>query len=602
MRKIIVAAIAAIVIAGAAAGAYLLGSVQQQVYVLFPPQTNETYELSTAQGAFTVPSTSMQHFVTISNQSYYAMAEVKGNGLSLMMSPFMWNLAGANGSVNMVFKDERLEVSINLSDVTDISSIQVTGYPGLMYGKELWFPFGTATEQLKALTLPSKVTDLPNFYSVLNYSTYVNVGSIGDFSYDIWLTNNPNITSLGQQDIEVMIWMYSQSPELSQPFLNVGTVSAPTIINGTRVTAQYQVYVLPHTGSATGWAGVYFVLKYPSVGGMARGEVGVPIKTLLEDISSLLPKAGLTFYSPNTYYLNAIQVGMETYYSATNSLIAGYTLYSWKVIIRRRSIDLYAFMRLQRMKNLDKYALLATLLLLLASSSLVSGAAAPAYAFDGAYAVYQMSFTLSGLTGSLAYSGQVRYQISDVNAQQQTFLISVTFYGNLSEFYQNGTSTTATFSNPTGFPALNSSYIGMLNAGRLPPNTPSNVTDTTGVSMTVPAGKFVTDEVNFGEGNVEWFDQKTGMLVKEVGFLGPGEPLSFELVSTNVISRAPSYTPYEYLAALVAAAAVITALVAWIGSRRGSSTRTGEARAGSGADSGTSARAPELSDSENTPQ
>ncbi|MDP7975611.1 MAG: GH12 family glycosyl hydrolase domain-containing protein [Thermoprotei archaeon] len=337
MRKTFVALIAVIVIVmiGAAAGLYLLEPRQPQVYTLFPPRTNETYELSTAQGGFSFLSTSLEHFVTISNQSYYAMAEVKGDGLSLMMSPFMWNLAGANGSVNMIFRDDRLQVSMDLSNVTDISDIKVTGYPGLMYGKELWFPFGTATEQLKVLALPSIVSDLPNFYSVLNYSTYVYAGSIGDFSYDMWLTSNPNITSLGSKDIEVMIWMYSQSPGLSQPFVNVGTVSAPTIINGTTVTAQYQVYVLPHTGSATGWAGVYFVLEYPSAGGVARGEVGVPVKDLLEDISSLLPKVGLSFYNPSTYYLNAIQVGMETYYSATNSLVAGYTLYSWKVVIGR---------------------------------------------------------------------------------------------------------------------------------------------------------------------------------------------------------------------------------------------------------------------------
>ncbi|WP_449462118.1 hypothetical protein PQ610_06310 [Tardisphaera miroshnichenkoae] len=262
------------------------------------------------------------------------------------------------------------------------------------------------------------------------------------------------------------------------------------------------------------------------------------------------------------------------------------------------------------MKSLARYALFATLLLFLSASPvLVSGAVAPAYAFDGAYAVYQMSFTLSGLTGSSTYSGQVRYQISNVNAEQQTFLISVTFYGNLSEFYQNGTSTTATFSNPTGFPALNSSYIGILNAGKLPPDTPSNVTDTTGVVMTVPAGKFVTDEVNFGEGNVEWFDQKTGMLVKEVGYLGPEEPLSFELVSTNVVAHAPSYTPYEYLAGVIAVAAVITVLVAWVGSRKGSSIKsTEEASAGSGTGSGTGpdtsggTGAPEPSAPENPPQ
>jgi hypothetical protein len=221
------------------------------------------------------------------------------------------------------------------------------------------------------------------------------------------------------------------------------------------------------------------------------------------------------------------------------------------------------------MGKLKKASIAAAVLVVALVLTLEVGALAsrPPYAFDGAYAMYQMNVKI----GNFNFTGQVRYQVSDVNLKTGTFVVSFTYYGNVSDFlgyyYVNGTNTTSTFSNLAGFPALNSTTLAELNAGHLLAGTAANVTDTTRVVLVVPAGKYVTDEVNFGGGSVDWFDQKTGLIVNDVGSMGPDEPISFLLISTNVKPLAPSYLPYEYLAVVLAIAAVVTAVVAYAASR-----------------------------------
>ncbi|WP_202905233.1 hypothetical protein [Vulcanisaeta thermophila] len=47
-----------------------------------------------------------------------------------------------------------LEVTINMSGIQKITpSIPVDGYPGLMYGREMWFPFAGQTRVSPELPL-----------------------------------------------------------------------------------------------------------------------------------------------------------------------------------------------------------------------------------------------------------------------------------------------------------------------------------------------------------------------------------------------------------------------------------------------------------------
>lgn len=269
------------------------------------------------------------------SDSEYAISEIYSqNQISLFVSPFMWNIKYALGNVNMTFYKNYLHTAINLYKVQKIAtSIDVNGYPGLMYGQEDWFPFAARTQESPYLQLPMLVDSLPNFYSILNYSIYVINGSVDDFSYDIWLTQNPNTTYLQYPDIEVMIWMYWSGNLSENPyFVHAGTLNIPTIVNGSVYNYTFQVYVLPRTGSSTGWVGVYFLSPIQKL----EGEVGIPIAYVLKNLGSFTTYAGLDF-NGSQFYLDAIQVGMEFDNNSNGYSNLGYNLYSWKIEIPMNS-------------------------------------------------------------------------------------------------------------------------------------------------------------------------------------------------------------------------------------------------------------------------
>ncbi|TRM75684.1 hypothetical protein DJ532_09570 [Sulfolobus sp. A20-N-F8] len=258
------------------------------------------------------------------SDSAYAMAEVYTPNASLFVSPFLWNMKSANGEANLTYIGHVLHVYINFTHFKKVNpSISVDGYPGIMYGQEDWFPFTGSTQVSPLLPLPLMVTKLPQFTSTLSYSLFLKKGVIDDFSYDIWLTQNPNTTYLEFPDVEVMIWLY-HNETLSNYFIYEGQVQATLVVNGTPLEDNFSVYVIPHTGSANGWIGVYFLSEI-----QLEGNVTVPLSELIEGSFSFIQKV-----FPNItlegYYLDAIQVGME-FNDVNGSVLAGYTLYNWVI-------------------------------------------------------------------------------------------------------------------------------------------------------------------------------------------------------------------------------------------------------------------------------
>ncbi len=258
------------------------------------------------------------------SDSAYSIAEVYTPNASLFVSPFLWNMKYAKGEANLTYVGHVLHVYVNFTDFQKITpSTPVDGYPGIMYGQELWFPFGRTTELSSALPLPMKVDQLPHFDSTLSYSLFVKKGVIDDFSYDIWLTQDPNTTYLTFPDVEIMVWLY-HNDTLSSYFVYEGKLEVPIVVNGTTIVDNFSVYVLPHTGSANGWIGVYYLSAL-----QLEGNVTVPLSTFIKDSFAFIDKI-FPSVSANQYYLNAIQVGME-FNDINGTVYAGYTLYSWVI-------------------------------------------------------------------------------------------------------------------------------------------------------------------------------------------------------------------------------------------------------------------------------
>ncbi|BDC17886.1 hypothetical protein [Acidianus sp. HS-5] len=255
------------------------------------------------------------------SDSEYAMGEIYLSNCSYFVSPFLWNLKYADGETNMTFKNGVLYVDINFSNFKKINpNIPVDGYPGLMYGHEGWFPFAGTTIENPSFTLPKKACSLPNVTSTLNFSVWIKEGKIDDFSYDIWLTQNPNVTYLAYPSIELMIWLY-HNESLSSYFIKEGEVEVTLCINGTSVKCVFTVYILPHTGSSNGWIGVYY-LSHKNL----EGKVSIPLTFFIKNEFQWINK--VFEINESSYYLDGVQVGMEfNDYQVTAEL--GYTLYCW---------------------------------------------------------------------------------------------------------------------------------------------------------------------------------------------------------------------------------------------------------------------------------
>ncbi len=275
--------------------------------------------LYNAEGKFTV----LGHY---QSDSAYSMAEAYTPDASLFVSPFLWNMKHADGYVNLTYVGPTLNVVVNVTHFQKVNpSIPVDGYPGVMYGQEDWFPFAGHTEEY-LLYLPEPVTALPQVESCLNYSLWVKVGSIQDFSYDIWLTQDPNTTYLQYPDVEVMIWLYHQEEISSSYYVKEGEFSVEGVVNGTPENLTFSVYVLPHTGSSNGWIGVYFVSQ-----SQLEGKVDLPLTQFLQGSFPYIEKV---FNSLNEggYYLDGIQVGME-FNDDNGTAVMGYSLYNWTITV-----------------------------------------------------------------------------------------------------------------------------------------------------------------------------------------------------------------------------------------------------------------------------
>mgnify|MGYP001770664726 CR=1 FL=1 len=257
------------------------------------------------------------------SDSAYSMVEVYGNGVSVFVSPLLWNMAYSRGLVNMTLGNY-LHVSVDLRDFRKVNpSIPVDGYPSVMYGQECWPPFAGRTVE-SGIALPARIANMPNFNSTVYYTIYQVDGVVDDFSYDIWLTENPCPTNLVFPDIEIMVWLYHEGHLPSPPFIEVGNLTVTVYVNGKPIKDAFIVYVLPHTGSASGWIGVYYVSGIQLV-----GRVTIPLSELIRDSFNFINRVYPSI-TPSSYYLDAIQLGME-FNDDNGTAILGYTLYYWEL-------------------------------------------------------------------------------------------------------------------------------------------------------------------------------------------------------------------------------------------------------------------------------
>jgi hypothetical protein len=187
----------------------------------------------------------------------------------------------------------------------------------------------------------------------------------------------------------------------------------------------------------------------------------------------------------------------------------------------------------------------------------------PAWAFNGSYAEYKATGSYSGTS----VSATVKFMINDVDLDAQTCTMSMS-YSDLGASV--GTiNQSASFAQPPFFIA-SPTALSSLNNGEVPSTYTGGKIDQ-GVSVSVPAGTFITDKITISEAS-EWIDSKSGLIVKISGSIpgdstfGLGSSAQMELTSTNIPSSGGSslFGANNPIGYFVLAAVIIGALIVGI--------------------------------------
>jgi len=253
------------------------------------------------------------------------------SGVSVVITPDVWNTRSGSGEVTVRACGDGFFASIVNYNATATNVYDtVMGYPEIIYGYKPWGQ--VITGQSPYLQLPAKVGDLPLIVAYINYSLGFPNGR-GDFSFDMWLTRSYEPSSVGANDLEIMVWFY-HSPGFNPAGYSRpnATFYIPTMVDGRVVNATWQAYMALHFP----WTYMAFVLTPP----LGNGSIAVPLSSIFSDASLLWSQ--VSNYSFDQLYLNDIELGME--YSSIQwppvdvNVSAWYKVYSYGFLVAPRQV------------------------------------------------------------------------------------------------------------------------------------------------------------------------------------------------------------------------------------------------------------------------
>ena len=198
----------------------------------------------------------------------------------------------------------------------------------------------------------------------------------------------------------------------------------------------------------------------------------------------------------------------------------------------------------------------------------------PQWAFDGAYADYEVQETVSVNGQSISQTASyINQTITSICIPLQEFQLCDLSFNE----YLN---CTLYFNNPQSLMAINSTDLNDLNSGSLPGTgqiqignqiTVNSPTIVTGVDVTVNSGSYITDQINFLYGDTGnqasvWISQSSGMVIKfsytqssSSGTYSYKDTATMNLVKTNIAMSQPA--PKNNVILYAAIGGIIAAIV-----------------------------------------
>ncbi len=193
------------------------------------------------------------------------------------------------------------------------------------------------------------------------------------------------------------------------------------------------------------------------------------------------------------------------------------------------------------------------------SGSLLPEVTSPNYAFSGAYLNYTVKESVSGVNTS----SYIRFDVSSVNALNQTFFLTVQ-YGRILGIPVHSYS--QSFGSPNPLPYVTPRDLNFLFKGHIPSDLHINgvTTSISHENTSVPSGTGIYRSIELGNSNSNrgsfiWISRDDGLIVKETSVF-PNDTFNMTLSSTNVFSHHGSGTTLTTVIIVASIAAVVVAV------------------------------------------
>jgi len=269
------------------------------------------------------------------NNSYH-IVNIINDKTVYAMEPNFWNVNSSFGIVNMSYdyNSNTLNCYANVSNIT-IRNIYacVDGYSEILYGRSPWANYTINKEN--GTKFPIYIKNISNQYTNIyidvNYSinNYSN-GLPMDFSFDIWLTKYENETIITSDDVEFMIWLYSDN--LTPAGDCVGYMTIPIYINGTLVNDTWKImYQKPQYR----WA----YIAYLSNISLKKNDIKIDLIPFINKSLQIVINDSDGKIKDNDLYIQGCELGFEfgkTYvinntYITTNNASYNWSIYNFEV-------------------------------------------------------------------------------------------------------------------------------------------------------------------------------------------------------------------------------------------------------------------------------
>jgi len=228
----------------------------------------------------------------------FSSSVINLSGTILTMDLCLWNLESYQGKAYLEYRDGKVEFSCDMKRPVILDPMKwVWAYPEVYYGYKPWAKRGISQD---TLPLPKILRSISEFWLEVEYNISSPKWLSINMALDSWFTKQKYPTSVGNNDVEVMIWLYYHA--LRPAGRKIAEFTLPVVVSNSEIQKKWEVWY-----QQMDWDYLAFRMKEP----IKEGKVRLPVWRIFQEASKILSKISGNTKNLNELYLEDLELGSE---------------------------------------------------------------------------------------------------------------------------------------------------------------------------------------------------------------------------------------------------------------------------------------------------